>query len=870
MRIRSGKLLAHHTPQGSPCPNREIDVSRVDNVDEDLTDEELANVARRKRAKARKLESITTAEGQAGLPEDPNAPWAKQRSATVINTEPEARWCSCGERYTPAQLASPADTSPCCSRTLLSWPEFCATRGVVGPKEALEDLRADKPRRARKDAGQRAHEAQVAQIERDRREAALQSPNTFLRGINGLDDDLPSDYEAERVDERTAKLPDGTRLRVTPPGQPTVRDLLPVGTLVKANYHGKSEKPLVVIEASEETCYGLPTWGLTLVPLGTKLNDNGDAPKSALCWINELVAQDGRILPFFEIDNDEVFIVDAKGRKTNPQEAKLANKPDSEPTSEAPTPRVLGARKRSHIAGAVLVDVDHIDLAAHYDGIPLDEAFVESLMSLASPGDLLEAADVTPKADDRFELHQGRHRLEVFRRRRAAAATDAERAAWSKLDCIVHKDLDEIQALRIAGVKNFMRRKPGLYEQARYFDRLVRAGAKVVDVARDAGLSEQTARNRLKLLKLPADLAQRVGRPDEWLTSSHAEIAVPAIDAFGEPAVAALRAAVQEGDVGDWNRPVERFRAIFAGNLRAKKLIEEIGTHEETQARRYPDLAAALDALPKIQLGQLKYARGYYADAPGFYKVIEQWMAYEDKARAPAAQQASRAKDAASASRSKDAAAATKPAAPPMPRGKSVETIVDEKIEELRATAIATGIRQASPTIRRMVMAHTSLWLADQGDLHPADEPLLARVSGLELRDVAVLRARSGAAYFTTLERLAKAKDQRLETFAAAAAALSMEREMWLPPQIMERFCTFDEKEARKKLMRDELAAKKEHKTMAELNASAVKASDRLARGPAKKPTAAKKPAARPKLTKKKGPNRAGVAAAMARLGGGR
>ena len=928
VRVRSGKLLAHHTPEGKPCANRELEPlmsgetarklrdAALDDVDEDL---DVDN-------------------------ETEDGPWVPKREESAGAGDDLLVHVNCG--VCGKELLSPKTATTMINHDGKKRGRVCKGSGQpLAPAIAEDDLTPEelanverrKMLKARQLAkivdgngqlsvGERAHAAQVAQIDRDRRAAASMSQNTYLRGINGLDDDLPEGYVAKKVDERTAELPDGTRLRTTPPGQPNVGDLLPRGTLVKADYHEKRDPPLVVLEASRHDEYGLPTWSLTLVPMGAKLNEKGDARENDKSWINELVAQDGRILHFFELNKHEVFIVDAKGKKQQPKLGHDAKAPTEDAKPEEPTPRALGPRKRSHIAGAVLIDLDQIRLADHYSGIPIDEAFVESLMSLPSPEDLLEAADVVPVDGDLYELHQGRHRLEVFKRKRAAATTEAERAAWSKLDAIVHKDLSEIEKLRIAGVKNFMRRKPGLYEQARYFERLVKAGAKVVDVARDAGLSEQTARNRLKLLKLPTELAQRVGTPGDWLTTSHADVVVPAIDKFGQPAIAALQQAVIAGDAQEWQRPVEGFRARFVGQLIQKRLIAEVGTHDEIQARRYPDLAAEFDKLPKIQLGQLKYARDYYADGAAFTNLLDMWAdrGAKEREEREAAARKKQSTAAAPASSKRSSAPRATPAAPPQPRGKSAEAIVDEKLEEVRATGIATGIQHAKPEVRRMVVAHSALWLADEGDVGPQDADLLARVSGLERRDATTLLARSGTAYYELLEKLAKAKDQRLEIFTAAAGALGLEREMWLPPQIMDRFFKFDEKATRKKLLTEELAAKKvakstpagepmaicavcgtsarlrvdgtlyrhkagggqllmgteackgvnpkkDTKDLAQFNAAAVKVSDRLARGPAKAratPKPKSKPNTKPKAKPTGGPNRAGVAAAMARLGG--
>jgi len=134
--------------------------------------------------------------------------------------------------------------------------------------------------------------------------------------------------EAEKVDERTARIPrsgidrpqddDGEGwclLRITPPGQKTVGELIHIGDLVRSNYSMNKGKPDGrVTSVSEHYCYGLSEWGIIYVPLDAPKLMNGEARDHYNRYINELVAQDGRILKLFVANTDEVFVMGAKGQ----------------------------------------------------------------------------------------------------------------------------------------------------------------------------------------------------------------------------------------------------------------------------------------------------------------------------------------------------------------------------------------------------------------------------------------------------------------------------------------------------------------------------------------------------------------------------
>jgi hypothetical protein len=60
--------------------------------------------------------------------------------------------------------------------------------------------------------------------------------------------------------------------------------------------------------------YELPVWSITYVPLDAEQHKNGKYKDNDLHFINELVAQDNRILKLFVANPDEVFVLGAEGQ----------------------------------------------------------------------------------------------------------------------------------------------------------------------------------------------------------------------------------------------------------------------------------------------------------------------------------------------------------------------------------------------------------------------------------------------------------------------------------------------------------------------------------------------------------------------------
>ena len=114
---------------------------------------------------------------------------------------------------------------------------------------------------------------------------------------------IKSDTEPEILDDRTARVGE-SRLRITPQGQPMVDELVFVGDIIETDY-GTGGR---VIHLAKYKTYGLPVFTVVYVDVDTKPNKNGSYRQSDHRWINELVAQDSRVLKLFETNDDEVIL----------------------------------------------------------------------------------------------------------------------------------------------------------------------------------------------------------------------------------------------------------------------------------------------------------------------------------------------------------------------------------------------------------------------------------------------------------------------------------------------------------------------------------------------------------------------------------
>jgi hypothetical protein len=122
-------------------------------------------------------------------------------------------------------------------------------------------------------------------------------------------------WEAHSIYTAGLGVPDRRRYRRTPPGAPTVADLVRPGDTVFTSYSTGG-----VVIGVKEYLYAAPT-GETLSYFTIVYVPPDRAAKyrdSNLHWINECVAVGNRILKLFEANTDEVFVVDRASRAEAP------------------------------------------------------------------------------------------------------------------------------------------------------------------------------------------------------------------------------------------------------------------------------------------------------------------------------------------------------------------------------------------------------------------------------------------------------------------------------------------------------------------------------------------------------------------------
>ncbi|WP_455448292.1 hypothetical protein [Natrinema thermotolerans] len=113
---------------------------------------------------------------------------------------------------------------------------------------------------------------------------------------------------AERLSDRLAVLPDGVFLRLTPPEQPTVDDVLKPGSLIHAGYHHEGTIYKVFRVRRREYYGGIPAYTISLGDVDQEAREDGMPKNYQGANIKELVYQDGEIRKLFA-NNDTVLEV---------------------------------------------------------------------------------------------------------------------------------------------------------------------------------------------------------------------------------------------------------------------------------------------------------------------------------------------------------------------------------------------------------------------------------------------------------------------------------------------------------------------------------------------------------------------------------
>lgn len=105
---------------------------------------------------------------------------------------------------------------------------------------------------------------------------------------------------AEPIDDRTAVLwSRGLKLRMTPPDQPTVKDLIQPGDIIR---YTEIPLRLKVLSVEKHQRFGLPVFTIIGVP------EDSNVKNGYRRYINDLVAQDGKIYCIFEECRCQVYI----------------------------------------------------------------------------------------------------------------------------------------------------------------------------------------------------------------------------------------------------------------------------------------------------------------------------------------------------------------------------------------------------------------------------------------------------------------------------------------------------------------------------------------------------------------------------------
>ena len=112
---------------------------------------------------------------------------------------------------------------------------------------------------------------------------------------------------AQSIYQTKLGYPDPGRYRRTPPGAPTVSELVRPGDTVRTSYGTGG-----IVTAVDQAMFTAPTgeafphFTIVVVPPG----QCGRYPDQVRHCLNEYVAVDGRIRKLFEASNDEVFVVE--------------------------------------------------------------------------------------------------------------------------------------------------------------------------------------------------------------------------------------------------------------------------------------------------------------------------------------------------------------------------------------------------------------------------------------------------------------------------------------------------------------------------------------------------------------------------------
>lgn len=199
---------------------------------------------------------------------------------------------------------------------------------------------------------------------------------------------------------------------------------------------------------------------------------------------------------------------------------------EPEPKSEEAAPEVAAEEQVRNIA------VDAIVVSPFQPRVHIDDAALAELAASLAENGLLQPIVVRP-VDDTFELVTGERRWRA-----------SQRLGWETIPAIVRELTDE-EAASLAMIENLQREDLSAVEEANGYRKLLEQfNWTQGELARRMGKSQSTIANKLRLLKLPDSVQERIMRHS--LTERHARALLRLPDAETQERFAA------EAEAGGW------------------------------------------------------------------------------------------------------------------------------------------------------------------------------------------------------------------------------------------------------------------------------------------------------------------------------
>lgn len=221
-------------------------------------------------------------------------------------------------------------------------------------------------------------------------------------------------------------------------------------------------------------------------------------------------------------------------------------------------------------------------------------------------------------------VHGDRYMVVVGHRRLRAVRDILE---WETIDCLVEAGRTEA-GVRIANtVENTHRDDLTPYEEAVAMQASIDAGLTIQQAATALGISHSTAKARLRILRLPETIGQRVGRG--WFSQEHADVAAKAaVIEGGLDAIAPLLEVHKDDEPMD----AYTFRNAVVSRL-GGRTINPTDWKVSNLAATSPKLRKALKAAPRVDFGD-GYQMKRVINTPELKEALKEAKAKEAETRA--------------------------------------------------------------------------------------------------------------------------------------------------------------------------------------------------------------------------------------------